>query len=457
MKKWLLLLPLLMSAMLSQAGDTLYLRLDSFLKQIQLHHPVAKIADVQLVRAKAQLLREKGAFDPILTAGFDQKNFDGTRYYQLSEQSLKIPLWPGMDIKAGFEANDGKYLNPENVLPQGGLIQAGISASVIQGLITDARRTAVQKAKLGINISENQRIYILNQLLAEAAITYLYWNQSWQEVILYQKAYNIALERYSGVVGQFLLGDKPAIDTLEAFIQLQNRRASLNKSRLNFTNAGYQIRYYLWDESENMNNWDVVYIPSDSLPLSDVIDKTPLASNQPELQEYVFKRQSLVLDEKLRREMLKPNLKIQYNFLNRPYAPFTFHADDYKLGAVFQMPVLLRKERGELQWIRTQMMENEWKLKAKQAEWENKRLAIRNEIDVLFNQTNLYNNIMNDNLTLLMAEQNKFAAGESSLFVVNSRDQSYISSGVQYLETRLKLGYSLVKYYELGVFWPGLQ
>jgi hypothetical protein len=106
--------------------------------------------------------------------------------------------------------------------------------------------------------------------------------------------------------------------------------------------------------------------------------------------------------------------------------------------------------------VRAQILENDWKLKAKQAEWENKRLAVKNEIEVLSRQSSLYNNIMNDNLTLLMAEQNRFAAGESSLFVVNSRDQSYILSAIQYMETRLKLGYSIVKYYELGAFWPGL-
>jgi outer membrane protein TolC len=455
-KKWPLFLGCLISFFSVRASDTLYLRLESFLNLTLQHHPVAKIADVQLVKAQAMLLREKGGFDPYLSAGYDQKRYNGNRYYALSEQSLKIPIWPGMDAKVGFESNEGKYLNPENILPQGGLIQAGVSASLLQGLITDARRTAVQKARLGISVSENQRILILNQLLSEAAVSYLNWNQSWQEVKLFLKAYEIAKERFAGVQGQYLLGDKPAIDTLEAFIQLQSREASLNKAMLSFTNAGYILRYFMWDESATMIQWENIWIPSDTFPDISVTQKTPEALAQPEIKEYLFKQQSLIYDEKLKREMLKPSLKVNYNFFNQPYAPFAFHAEDYKWGASFQMPVLLRKERGELKWVRAQILENDWKLKAKQAEWENKRLTVKNEIDVLSRQSNLYNNIMNDNLTLLMAEQNRFAAGESSLFVVNSRDQSYILSAIQYMETRLKLGYSIVKYYELGAFWPGL-
>lgn len=455
--QWPLLFGLILLFMDAHATDTLYLRLDSFLSIIQRHHPVAKIADVQVVRAQAWLMREKGAFDPYLSASFDEKQYKNTPYFQHSEQALKIPLWPGMDAKLGYDMNDGMYLNPENKLPQGGLVQAGLSASVLQGLITDARRTAVQKAKLGISVSENQRINILNQLLSEAAVTYLYWNQTWQEVLLYEKAYNIARERMTGVIGQFRLGDKPAIDTLEAYIQLQNREAGYNRALLNFTNAGYLLRYYLWDESERMTQWDNVYLPGDTLPDLAVTLKTPDPMQQPEIRSYVLKQQSLGYDERLKREMLKPSLKVQYNFINERYAPFAFVAGDYKFGATFQMPVLLRKERGELQWVRTQMLENEWQLKAKQAEWDNKRLALKNEIEVLRRQTSLYNNIMNDNLTLLMAEQNKFSAGESSLFVVNTRDQNYVQSAANYLDTRLKLGYALVKYYQLGAFWPGLD
>jgi hypothetical protein len=50
-----------------------------------------------------------------------KKQFKDTEYYSILNSSFKIPTWYGIEIKAGFEQNEGYYLNPENTVPNTGL------------------------------------------------------------------------------------------------------------------------------------------------------------------------------------------------------------------------------------------------------------------------------------------------------------------------------------------------
>jgi hypothetical protein len=51
----------------------------------------------------------RGAFDPKIAVDFDKKTKD-TEYYSILNSSFKIPTY-GIEIKAGFEQNEGYYLN----------------------------------------------------------------------------------------------------------------------------------------------------------------------------------------------------------------------------------------------------------------------------------------------------------------------------------------------------------
>jgi hypothetical protein len=68
---------------------------------------------------------------------FDKKQFKDTEYYSILNSSFKIPTWYGIEIKAGFDQNEGYYLNPENTA-NAGLTSLGISVPLGQGLYQSA-------------------------------------------------------------------------------------------------------------------------------------------------------------------------------------------------------------------------------------------------------------------------------------------------------------------------------
>jgi hypothetical protein len=81
---------------------------------------------------------------------FDKKQFKDTEYYSILNSSFKIPTWYGIEIKAGFDQNEGYYLNPENTVPNAGLTSLGISVPLGQGLFIN-QRMADRKAKMQCN------------------------------------------------------------------------------------------------------------------------------------------------------------------------------------------------------------------------------------------------------------------------------------------------------------------
>ena len=66
-------------------------------------HPVAKQADINIEKAKADITTAKGMFDPLLSTKISNKTFDGTEYYNHFQPDLVIPTWYGIEIKAGLE------------------------------------------------------------------------------------------------------------------------------------------------------------------------------------------------------------------------------------------------------------------------------------------------------------------------------------------------------------------
>ncbi|MGK0322585.1 MAG: outer membrane protein TolC, partial [Psychroserpens sp.] len=81
---------------------------------------------------------------------------------------------------------------------------------------------------------------------------------------------------------------------------------------------------------------------------------------------------------------------------------------------------------------------------------QNKVLAIYRELESFETQNDLIEDIIKDYTTLLNAEERKFSFGESSLFLINSRENTLINNQLKavslqnkYLKAKAKLFNSL--------------
>jgi outer membrane protein TolC len=448
----------------SQDTSAVFLQKD-LLYYLANYHPISKQAALQIKKGENEVRKNKGALDPALFTYVDQKQFKNQEYYNLFSGGLTVPTWYALDFKAGFEQNQGVYLNPENKTPTNGLFFAGVSLPIGQGLFIDKRRAAIKQADLYAQSTFAEQRQTLNNLYYDATIKYLEWTSNYNQMQLYQNAANLANVRFKGIKQSFLGGDVPAIDTLEAFIQVQVREVSLNQAKVDYQNAGLDLSNYLWFE----NNVPLEITDKLKPPVVEQLASEPgitrdslnaillkLKSNHPALQLYSFKLRQLDIERRLNVEQLKPKLNLNYNFINEPVAGNTFSGmstNNYKWGLEFGIPIFLRESRGRLGITKIKIQETQFDADIKTLELSNKMKSYYNDMIALEQQIKLFTNATANYFMLLEAEKRKFAIGESSIFLINSRESAYVQAAIKLIELRIKYQSAIAKFKLAGASW----
>lgn len=439
---------------------------DHFSQLVRDNHPVAAQADLQLRRGEANLRSARGGFDPRLYTYLDQKNYEGTAYYSQLDGGVKWPTWFGVEVKAGYDQQTGNYLNPENTTPPGGLIVAGIQVPVGQGLLIDQRRAALFAARIYVKATETERRLMLNDLLFHAAASYWEWVYSENQLTILAKGRELAVARLDFVRESFKLGSRAAIDTLEAFLQIQTLERELQGARVENQSAQFVLNTFMWSADRKplaLKSMAVAPKLTDDLQIEGMSPESVflwlgrLSSDHPDIQQYDLKLAGLEVDRRLKADKLKPKLNLQYNVLTEPVGSEIINQispSNYKWGLEFEFPLFLRKERGELQMTRIKVEETTLDRDQKILELQNKVRAYLFEIENLKAQMILMSETVMNYQRMLMAERIRFENGESSLFLVNSRQMKLIDSELKQVELRAKFQkINVALRWALGIGW----
>lgn len=407
---------------------------NEFLGYVKKYHPLVKQADLKLNEAQANLMQARGAFDPKIEVDFSEKQFKDSEYYSILNSSFKIPTWYGIELKAGFDNAEGIYVNPENTLPNSGLTSLGISVPLGQGLFINQRMADIRKAKIARNLNVAERNLQAVEVIHEASVSYVNWKRSFDEVKLYENYLENALMRYNGVSKLIEEGDKPAIDSVEAGIAVKTRKLNLEEAKLKFTKAKLELSNYLWLENNIPLELNDGLQPEDLLSKSikETLQINELGTidldNHPKIKALDAKIAMLKVDRKLKANALLPKLDLSYNYLSEPSYIDNYRFEDYKIGVNFAFPIFLRKERGSLKLADLKIQDSEFGLQFERKNLENKLKAQQQEIVSLEKQQDYNDKLVKDFTTLLNAEDRLFEMGESSLFIINSRENSLVSS-----------------------------
>ena len=407
---------------------------NEFLGYVKKYHPLVKQADLKLNEAQANLMQARGAFDPKIEVDFNEKQFKDNQYYSILNSSFKIPTWYGIELKAGFDNSEGIYVNPENTLPNSGLTSFGISVPVGQGLFINQRMADIRKAKIAQNLNAAERNLQAIEVLHEASVSYVNWKRAFEEVKLYENYLVNASNRYKGIEKLISEGDKPAIDSIEAGIVVKTRLLNLEDAKLKLIKAKLELSNYLWLENNVPLELKDDLIPEITLSktIKEVLQINELnpidLNNHPKIQALDAKISMLKVDRKLKANALLPKLDLSYNYLSEPSYIDNYRFEDYKIGVNFSFPIFLRKERGSLKLADLKIQDSEFGLQFERKNLENKIKAQQQEIVSLEKQQDYNNKLVKDFSTLLNAEDRLFEMGESSLFVINSRENSLVSS-----------------------------
>lgn len=420
---------------------------DEFIQQVKEYYPLIRQLDLYEQKSKAYIKKAKGEFDPKINLNVDQKSFDQKNYFQKYEGKLKIPVWYGIDIESGYENFNGSFLNAENTVPEDGLIYAGVKVPLGQGLFYNDRQKILEESRIIEFQNELDQKEKYNEILLKASQSYIKWQVLSEKLTLYRRMLSIAKERFENVKLLYQKGANPAIDTLEAKLIVENRNLNVFKTEEKLIEAKLALSLFLWSEnllplelSENVNPEKINISNYDNTIDRIVLDQENLIKGTTKFQSLLNENRGLIIEEKLLKEGLKPILNVRLNpLLSLANNGINYNQNDYKIGAEFAYPLLNRKTKGKLELIRIEQQENKFDQILTNQEIHiaidqniNAQLFIESRHDIAQN-----NALIADEL--LSAENEKFNIGESSIFLINAREQKKIDFETKILDLKMEL------------------
>jgi outer membrane protein TolC len=437
----------------SYAQDSLSKTLSpgDFIAIVKKFHPVVKQAAINIEKATAGITTARGGFDPSVYLNTDQKTFDGKNYYNYVNPELKIPTWYGIEIKGGFENNGGNYLNSE--ISEGKSSYIGLSVPLAKNRLMDKRRAVLQQAKIFKGQTEAERENIINDLLYDAYSAYWNWVKEYQVYSIISNTVQVNEARFALIKIAFRQGDRPAIDTTEALTQLQSFQYMQSESEVRLKNAAVEVSNFLWlanntfyqlgDDVSPDEKWNEQSIADLPLPvLEELLSNARLT--HPKLTIYNYKLQWLEVERKLKFQSLLPTVNVKANLLNKGYDIFNgfgktgFYENNNKFGLEIGLPLRLSEGRGSYKAAKLKIQETNLEISLQQQAIENKIKTYYNELLGLKQQVKIYTAAYSNYQTLFRGEDTRFKTGESSLFLLNSRENKQLEAQQKLIELKVK-------------------
>ncbi|WP_299109353.1 TolC family protein [uncultured Tenacibaculum sp.] len=459
MKLKILLVPFLLLCFQasSQNAELDQLSLEEYLGYVKKYHPVIKQAKLITSTNEAKLLKARGAFDPKIEVDFEKKEFKNTEYFEKLNSVFKIPTWYGIELKGSYENNSGQYLNPELNTPDNGLYNVGISVSLAKNLFINKRMATLKQAKLYLKQGKLEQQLLVNNILFDAIDAYLNWTKYHQSYETFKRFNNNAQFRLENVVKSYKAGDKPAVDTLEARINLDSRKLDLEKARIKYVKSTLELSNHLWiGENTPLTLRENIRPTSDTFSkikilLDNSIGSTSIIIEEhPKLKLLELKRKNLQIEKRLKINNLLPKVDFQYNLLSSNVDNFdSFKASNYKKSLQVSIPLFLRKSRGDLRLAKVKLQDIDFEIASTKTVLLNKIKATEQEIASLETQNNILNNLVNDYNSIVKSEERKFSLGESSVFLINYREVKLIETQLKEIENNYKFAKTHSKFFKL--------
>ena len=448
LSRYILLALLLCYTHLSFAQDTLFMTHKEFLAIVANYHPLMFKYKLQNQIASAEVQQARGNFDPQLNGKKGYKTIDGLNYYDENSIGLNIPTWYGIELNSNYTNLEGQRL--DNSDTKGGLYQFGVTVPLAKNLLYDKRRAILDQAKIGQQMTATEQQLMRNQLLLDADNTYWMWVKYYDAFILQKQALAINRQRQSLILKAFEYGERAAMDTTEALSQLQSFELQMEEAYLKYVKATFELSLFLWKKDGRPYEIDSLFYPAENLTssrankeyvatLSQIQNK--VTYQHATVQYYLQKQELLESQKKLKWQSFLPKLDFTYNFLNKEnysakYIPL--FTDNYQYGLKLEIPLLLREARGEYRTINAKLKQNQLDADFKSQELQTKISTYVKELLNYQKQIGIAQaNILNYR-KLLDGEESLFRNGESSIFLVNTRENKLLEAEQKLLDLRLK-------------------
>jgi len=420
---------------------------NEYITTIKENHPLIERAQNFSKQGNYLVNVARGGYDAVINSNYENKFFNSKNYFSLLHSELKQPIYTNQYLVAGYDYGQGNFIDPSDLTKPIGSPFIGVEASLLQGLLFDKRRAEVLKAKEYRKYYDAEKDQLINQILFDASVNFAEWSFAEKELHLYEYFLNLANTRYKGLVVLSDIGERAAIDTIEAALLYQSRLLEYQSVKLDNQKMQNKVLTFIWQNESTPIAYDTSLIIKDSLEFyyrkAESLAVIEMQINDyvnPTVAKYASLQNIVGIDKRLKAELIKPKLDVKYNFLSSNGNPYLtdFSSSNYKWGAKFSMPIFLRSSRNEFKIAKLNYKNSGYDLVNKQNEIDLKFKLMKQAIFILKDQVNFAEKNVAFSKQLLEAEKLKFESGESSLFLLNTRENKWLESELKLAEYRSK-------------------
>lgn len=435
-------------------GEQATLTFETVKRSVEQHDPRIRAAIQRLRGAEGDVQSARGAFDPRLEGNVNVWTGDDGAFYLLRRADVAVrqptTLW-GSEIYGGYRVGLGvgpndawpTYLSDQTLT--GGEVRAGIEVPLFRGGPIDEERA---RRKRAIEL-EDAADYGLSatELDLELAASRAYWGwvSTGQRRQVAEDLMHLAEERDTQLRRRLAAGSIAEFDVIDNERILLERRALLVSAERDFQQAAFALSIFLRDDAGQSILPTAGALPHDvAVEIIDPRPDDPLLAKvvqcHPDAERARAELRAAEVDYSLARNRLGPEIRgfFEYSrdFGEGTGTPFdeTLFGNVIKTGAVLEMPLLLREERGRAKSASAAVDARRADLHLVEDQLRARTRDAASAVQAAEAQVGLAEGIVRTATKLAEGERRRFEAGSSNLVFVNLREQQAAFARAAYIE-----------------------
>ncbi|GAB4359439.1 MAG: TolC family protein [Bryobacter sp.] len=416
------------------------LTLDAVIESVNRNYPPLRAALLEKPLAEADLLTATGRFDLLLKSRLEAQTlgfYENERFSVSAEQPTT--LW-GSSVYSGYTQSQGRFPSYDGKIQtnDGGQYFVGARIPLARDRAIDSRRADLAKQQIGVRLADlsidQQRIAIINS----ATRVYWDWVGAGRRLMIARALLEVAQARDAILREAVQLGALPQFEQLDNQRLLFQRQNNVVEARRSIENAAIQLSLFLRDPAGQPLLATEAELPQgfpDPASLSEqqqLQDLEAAMSRRPEVLRFLFQRNQINLDRRLAQNQTLPNVDLFTEYIREiGGGPVLRGPNDLRVGVTFDLPLQRRQAKGRVQAAETRLQQLEQRQQFQNEQINAEVQDAASAVRAAFQRAQVLHEELKVTRQVEEAERLRYELGDSTLFVLNLREQSTAEAAVR--------------------------
>ena len=416
------------------------LNLERVIRSVEQFYPIILAGEQLLSAAEYDYLAAQGAFD-LQFRSLNQTTPLGFYQNAASDNVFDKPTpIAGTSFFAGYRMGRGNFpsYDGKRATNEYGEVRVGAVVPLLRNRDTDKNRTDLKKSEMDKKLAELNLQKLKIEVIRVATQRYWKWVSTGQEYKVMKGLLEIAEKRVEQVKERVRLGDLPSIEITENDRVILQREAQLVIAERELQKASIDLSLFWRGETGAMIRPDESQLPS-ALPVPMILENMNVDSLlkkaldvRPDLREYAYKKEKFKLDMELAQNNLKPQVDlVVVGSQNMGPGSVTRTPTQVEANVVLNIPIQTRRQRGQIGSAQSQISKLEQeetfqrdKIKTEIQDSLSDMEALRKRVIVAEKEVKLARKLEE-------LERDRFNLGDSTLLIVNIREQTAAEAAIR--------------------------